>query len=194
MLEYGESRVIDRGIRLQPPIAPRAFEPFTAWLLSMSRMRGCPARRDQFGRCCALPGRTRWHARCCPPNEVVHDRVRFCHGAEVLTRVNPAERPGAQSHRSNGRKSYDSGIAGTNDIDGKSAGIVETLPETRPPIAVRCIPRVSGVWRLALMRLGRIGRWKTEMKWFIRAEATFALPAGYRFAQLSPIFSHWQLA
>jgi len=118
----------------------------------------------------------------------VHDSVPFCHEAEVLTKVYPVERPGAQSHRSNGRKSYDSGIAGTNDKDGKSAGIVETLPETRPPIAVRCIPSVSGVSRLVLMRLERIGRWKTGTKLFIRAQAAFALPAEYRFARFSPIF------
>lgn len=38
----------------------------------------------------------------------------FCKSVEVLTRVNPVERPGAQSHRSTGRESYDSGIAGTD--------------------------------------------------------------------------------
>jgi len=157
-------------------------------------MRGRPACREQFGSHCALPGRTRWHASCCPVNETVHDSVPFCHGAKVLTRVNPAERLGAQSHRSNGRKSYDSGITGTNDKDGKSTGIVETLPETRPPIAVRCIPSVSGVSRLVLMRLGRIGRWRIGIKLFIRAKATFARPAEYRFARFSLIFSRSQFA
>src|SRR3972149_5251453 len=33
----------------------------------------------------------------------------------------------------------------------KWAGNAETLPETKPPIAVRCIPRVLGVRCLALM-------------------------------------------
>ena len=156
--------------------------------------RGHPARCEQYGIRCALPGRARWHVSCCPVGEVAHDRVQFCHGAEVLTKASPAERPGAQSHRSNGRKSYDSGIAGTNDRDGKSTGIVETLPETRPPIAVRCIPSVSGVSRLVLMRLGRIGRWKTGIQLFPRAKATFARPAEYRSARFSPIFSRSQLA
>ena len=110
----------------------------------------------------------------------------FCQGAEVLTRVNPAERPGAQSHRSNGRKSYDGGIAGTNDKDGKPTGIVETLPVVKSLIAVRCIPRVAGDWRLVPMRLERIRRWGIKMK---SAEAALALLAGHPFDHFLPIFS-----
>jgi len=71
---------------------------------------------------------------------------------------------------------------------------VENLPETRPPIAVRCIPSVSGVSRLELMRLGGIGRWKTGNQLFLRAKATFARPAEYRFARSSRIFLQSQLA
>jgi hypothetical protein len=64
---------------------------------------------------------------------------------------------------------HDGGIAGTNDKAWKWAGNAETLLETKPPIAVRCIPRVLGVRCLALMYFGGIGQWKMEIKGFMPA-------------------------